>query len=81
MPTLRKQTGYHSALVLGAGEEEREATVISIWNSLQDLRASESNMFYFGALAKLFACCEGYPLMHEEEVLVSEAAAPRAQSA
>jgi quinol monooxygenase YgiN len=81
MPALRKQVGFHSALVLRTGEGEREATLISVWNSLQDLRASESNMYYFVVITKLFACCEGYPVMHEEEVMFSEAAPPRAQSA
>ncbi len=73
MPALRGQRGYRNALVLRGGEDDRpEATLISVWDSLEDLRASEANMYYYEVLARLFSSCEGYPIMHEEEVLLSE---------
>jgi quinol monooxygenase YgiN len=80
-PAARKQNGYRGVLVLRAGEDGPDVTLISIWDSLQDLRASESNMYYFEVISRLFACCEGYPLMHEEEVLLNEVAPRKAQSA
>lgn len=77
VPAARKQQGFRALLVLRTGDESHpEATTVSVWESLDDLRASESNMFYFEALARLFSCCEGYPIMHEEEVLLSEFASP-----
>jgi heme-degrading monooxygenase HmoA len=82
LPAARKQTGYRGLIVLRAGEEDKpEATTISMWQTLGDLRASESNMFYYESLRRLFDCCEGYPIMHEEEVLVSDFVQARSQPA
>jgi heme-degrading monooxygenase HmoA len=82
LPAARKQAGYRGLIVLRTGEEDKpEATTISVWETLADLRSSESNMFYYDALRRLFECCEGYPIMHEEEVLVSDFAYAKSQPA
>jgi heme-degrading monooxygenase HmoA len=79
---VRKQAGYRGLIVLRTGEDDKpEASTISMWESLAHLRASESNMFYYNALRQLFECCEGYPIMHEEEVLVSDFALAKSQPA
>jgi heme-degrading monooxygenase HmoA len=73
---LRQQAGFRSLLVLRGGSGERlEATVVSAWDSLDDLRASETSR-YQQALVPCLSCCERRPLMREEEVLVSEFASP-----
>ena len=82
LPAVRKQVGYRGLVVLRAGVEDKpEATTISMWQTLADLRATETNMFYYEALRRLFDCCEGYPIMHEEEVLVSDFVQARSQQA
>jgi heme-degrading monooxygenase HmoA len=82
IPAIHRQSGYRGLIVLHSGEEDKpEATAISMWESLAHLRASESNMFYYEALRRLFECCEGYPIMHEEEVLVSDFVQARSQQA
>jgi len=73
LPAARKQAGFRGLFILRGGEDDKpEATLISIWESLADLRASEGNMFYYEGLSNLFTFCDGYPLMHEEEILAGE---------
>lgn len=73
IPVIQKQPGFRALLVLRSEPGDApEARVISTWDSLDDLRASEKNMFFYQAVARLLDCCEGFPVMREEEVLVSE---------
>jgi heme-degrading monooxygenase HmoA len=76
LPALRKQRGFRALLVLrGSDPASLAATIISIWDSLQDLKLSESNLFLYQALARLLATSESFPRMTEHEVLLSEFAA------
>jgi heme-degrading monooxygenase HmoA len=75
-PMLRRQAGFCSLVVLRSGPGEKlEATVVSVWDSLVALRDSETIAFQ-EALAHVLTLCEPRPFMREEEVLVSEFAAP-----
>jgi len=49
--------------------------VLSLWDSLDDLKASEKNLFLYQAIARVLSYCEGFPAIREHEVLVSEFAA------
>jgi heme-degrading monooxygenase HmoA len=72
LPVLRKQPGFRGCLVLRGGPGEKlEATVVSAWDSLVDLRNSETPAFQ-KALVHVLSFCERRPFMREEEVLVSE---------
>jgi heme-degrading monooxygenase HmoA len=76
LPILQRQPGFRSLLVLRSGPGEMlEATVVSVWDSLVDLRNSETSVFP-QALAHTLTFCEPHPSMREEEVLVSEVASP-----
>ncbi len=73
MPVVQKVKGFRLALVLkGDARDRQEATTVSVWESLEDLRAGDNNVFYYQAIARLLRCCEGFPTMDEQEVLVSE---------
>ena len=75
-PAIRKQEGFRSLLVLRAdGGSTPEGQAIAVWDSLEDLRASEKNFFFYSALAKVMACCQGFPAIAEQEVLLSQFAA------
>jgi heme-degrading monooxygenase HmoA len=75
-PILRSQPGFRGFLVLHSGPGEKlEATVVSVWESLVALRNSENSGFQ-QALARAMSVCEPHPSMREEEVIVSEFAAP-----
>ncbi|MGA7791575.1 MAG: antibiotic biosynthesis monooxygenase family protein [Candidatus Acidiferrales bacterium] len=72
MEILQRQAGFHGLLVLRTGPGEGlEATVISVWDSIEALRNSETPA-YQEALVHFLSLCERRPSMREEEVMVSE---------
>jgi heme-degrading monooxygenase HmoA len=72
MEILRRQAGFRGLLVLRTGPGEGlEATVVSVWNSIEALRNSETPT-YQEALVHFLSLCERHPSMREEEVMVSE---------
>jgi len=73
----RKRAGFCGLVVLRGGVRDApESTVVSVWDSLEDLRASESDAFQ-RAVAKVMACCKRGAVMREEEILVWEFAVPK----
>lgn len=75
IPLMHQQKGFKALLVL-RGEKSPgiapEITVITTWDSLDSLRASEENLYYYRGLAKVLAVSEGFPAVQEEQVLVSD---------
>ena len=79
-PGLRKQDGFRAMMILRSAEtpakdgDDREihATTISVWESMEHMRASEKNMFLYQALARMKASYKGFPQIREEEVIASE---------
>jgi quinol monooxygenase YgiN len=71
-PFLREQPGFCGLLVLRTGPGEGlEATVISMWSSIDALRNSETPTFR-QAVVDMLTLCEHRPVMREEEVVLSE---------
>ena len=72
----RKQEGFRGviALRMDAGTAP-EVLLVSLWDSVANLRATEKNLFVTKAIARIMTCCQGVPSIHEHEVLVSEFAA------
>jgi heme-degrading monooxygenase HmoA len=85
-PAMRKQAGFRAILLFRSAEtpakdgDDREiiVTAVSVWESLEHLRASEKNLFLYQALARTQAFCKGFPQIREEEVIASEMADGRA---
>ena len=72
LPAWRKMAGFHGMLVLRSGSGEMlEATVVSVWNTPDDLRDSENDVFREGVL-RVLSTCEPHPSMREEYVVVSD---------
>jgi heme-degrading monooxygenase HmoA len=73
IPKIRLQQGFRAMVVLKTEEGTRpEATIVSVWDSFDDLKASEKNLFLYQAISRLLAHCDGFPTIREHEVLVSE---------
>lgn len=71
LPAARKEAGFRAVLVLGSdGGKSPEATVIGVWNTLEELKASEKSLFLYQALSRVLNLCEGFPNISEEEVLL-----------
>ncbi len=72
-PKAREQRGFRALLVLRTGDAGLEdATVITVWDSIADLRATEKNLTFYQAVTRFMAFSEGFPAVREHEVLVSD---------
>lgn len=76
VPLMHKQKGFKGLLILRGGcaapETEPQATVITTWDSLDSLRASEENLYFYRAMARVLAFSDGFPAINEHQVLASE---------
>ena len=72
LPAWRKMSGFNGMLVLRTGSGEMlEATVVSVWETADDLRSSENDTFRQG-VQRVLSCCEPHASMREEYVVASE---------
>ena len=70
---MDKLKGFRVLLVLRGDEaESQEVTAISTWDSVEDMKDSDSDSFYYHVVSKLIGCCESFSPMHEQEVMVSK---------
>jgi len=72
LPLIRREAGFQSLLVLKGEGSPVLTRVVSVWDSLEHLKASEKSMFLYQALARVMAFSKGFPMMEECEVLVGE---------
>jgi heme-degrading monooxygenase HmoA len=71
----QKRPGYRGLMVLRGGlRDNPQSTVVSVWDSLEALRASESDVFQ-KAVARALACCKPGAALQEEDVLICDFAA------
>jgi heme-degrading monooxygenase HmoA len=76
VPMLRKQEGFRALLVLQISRKDpAKAMILSVWDSLADLKASEKNLFLYQALSRVMKHSKGFPNINECEVLLTEFAA------
>ena len=71
IPLIHKEAGFRALLVLKTPGSPALARVVSVWESLEHLKASEKSMFLYQALSRVMAFTKGFPIMEESEVLVS----------
>jgi heme-degrading monooxygenase HmoA len=70
---MDKLKGFRVLLVLRGDEvASQEVTAISTWDSVEDMKDSDSDSFYYHVVSKLIGCCESFSPMHEQEVMVSK---------
>lgn len=78
LPLLREQAGFQSLLVLKGGGSSPLIRVVSLWDSLEHLKASEESMVLSrrGALTGVMEFSKGFPSIEECEVLLSDFPVP-----
>ncbi len=64
-------------LIRGENPDGRDATAISVWDSVEQMKSSENDKFYYGVLKTLMGYSESFSPMHVHEVLESKFAKPQ----
>ena len=76
LPKLRREEGFRTLLVLGGGKKDpSKAMIVSVWDSLADMRGSEKSLFLYQALSRVMTHSKGVPVINEWEVYLTEFAA------
>ncbi len=79
MPLAEREAGFRSVVMLRlSGGPAALIRIISVWDSLEDLKTSEKSMFFYQALTRLMQFSQGFPVVEEFEVMAARFAAPRA---
>ena len=80
IPLMRERKGFQALLVLRVeGSNPPDVRVMTIWDSQQALHESESSVLFYQALARAMTFSQGFPVIREEEAVVSDF--PRASAA
>lgn len=67
---LDKLEGFRVLVILrGEDPSRRDATAISVWDSVDHMKSSESDKYYYEAIKRLMGYCESFSPMHVHEVL------------
>jgi quinol monooxygenase YgiN len=79
LPEAKKERGFRGFILLRGliDEPKTYCTMLGLWQSRAHLRASDEGLFLPRALAHLITSCEGYPIIQEQDVLLSEIFSPR----
>jgi heme-degrading monooxygenase HmoA len=73
MPELVKQKGFRGLLVVHTQTADPiEVEVLSLWDTQEDLDATERNLSFYHALARVQGFAQGFPSIHVHQVLVSK---------
>ena len=73
VPLMRKQEGFQALLVLRVeGSRPPDIRVMTIWDSQLSLRQSESNVYFYQAVARALVLSQGFPAIREEEVVLHD---------
>lgn len=80
VPHAHQQRGFRALIVLRAesAASTADVRVMSLWDSIEDLRAGEQNFYFYQALAKVMVSAKGFPLIEAQEVLIAEFPTTRA---
>ncbi|HKV28378.1 MAG TPA: antibiotic biosynthesis monooxygenase [Candidatus Acidoferrales bacterium] len=74
IPHAHQQHGFRALIVLRAesAASTADVRVMSLWNSIEDLRAGEQNFYFYQTLAKVMVSAKGFPLIEAQEVLIAD---------
>jgi len=73
MGALDKLEGFRAFFLLrGENPDGRDATSVSMWDSVEHMKSSENDKFYYAVIKSLMGCCESFSPMHVHEVLKSK---------
>jgi heme-degrading monooxygenase HmoA len=66
----RKRAGYSGLVVTRGGQRDSpDCTVVSLWDSLENLRNSETEAFKNTVARRFMVCCKSGATLREEEVV------------
>jgi heme-degrading monooxygenase HmoA len=72
VPVWKRMAGFRGLLVMRTGPGEMlDGTVISTWETMEELRGSENKTFQ-ETVERVLSFWEPHPSMREEQVVVSE---------
>jgi len=70
---MRQRKGFQALPVLRVEESNPpDVRVMTIWETQQALHESESNLYFYQALARALAFAKGFPVIREEEVVLHD---------
>jgi heme-degrading monooxygenase HmoA len=73
IPLMRQQKGFQALLVLRVeGSTPPDVRVMTIWDSQQALQQSENNVYFYQAVSRALVLADGFPVIREEEVILSD---------
>lgn len=73
IPMMRQRIGFQALLVLRVeNSNPPDVRVMTIWETQQALHESESNVYFYQALARALAFAKGFPVIREEEVVLHD---------
>jgi heme-degrading monooxygenase HmoA len=79
-PLMHERKGFQALLVLRVEESKPpDVRVMTFWDSQQALHDSENDLRFYQVLARAMAFSQGFPVIREEEVMISDF--PRASAA
>ena len=65
-----RQHGFRGSLALVSDKSDSpEVTIIGVWDSLDDMRGSERNLFLMQAISRVLCCTDGFPEITEQEII------------
>jgi heme-degrading monooxygenase HmoA len=71
IPLMRERKGFQALLVLRVEKSNPpDVRVMTIWETQQALHESENCVYFYQALARALAFAKGFPVLHEEEVVL-----------
>jgi heme-degrading monooxygenase HmoA len=73
IPLMRQQEGFQALLVLRVeGSRPPDVRVMTIWDTQLSLQQSESNLYFYQAVARALVLSHGFPTIREEEVVLHD---------
>jgi heme-degrading monooxygenase HmoA len=73
VPEIQGQKGFRGVLVVHTQTSDPiEVEVLSLWETQEDLDATEKNLSFYHALARVQGFAQGFPSIHVHRVLVSK---------
>jgi len=73
IPLSRQQKGFCGIFVLHThATDPIQVQVVSFWKTLEELDASEKNLYFYQALSRVQAFAHGFPSIHVHRVLAGE---------
>ena len=82
VPLMRQREGFQALLVLRVeSSNPPDVRVMTLWESQQALQESESNLYFYQALARILSFAKGFPVIREEEVMLYDFAKVSAAAA